>query len=127
MRKGDLVKYRKYPYHTYKIYRIKEATNTHITLIPALGYTNNGMKEVPVGIMKIPELFSFLTMEEEKEFKELEFKNAWYKACVELDRLEEKLEKLNKETDSHRIHGEISICLNKIHKQFDRIENENTN
>jgi len=121
MKKGDLVKYRKYPYYSYHIYRIKEVTEKTITLVPGLNYTLFKMIEIPYKIKQIPELFCPLTNEEIQEFEKREFEHACYQACTEIDLLEEKLESLNSQTDSHRINGEISITLNKINTIFNRI------
>lgn len=125
MKKGDLVKYRKYPYYSYKIYRIKEVTEKTITLVPGLNYTSFRMIDIPYNIKKIPELFCLLTEEERKEFERKEFQHACYQACTELDLLEDKLVALDKYTDSHRVKGEISITLNKINKIFDMIGGKN--
>lgn len=121
IKKGALVKYRKYPYLSYKIYRIKESDASHIIIVPALNYINHGTLELPIKLLEIPKLFSFLSEEECRQFEIKEFEHACYQACVDVDKLVEKLESLDKYSDSHRIKGEISSVIIGIKQKFQRI------
>lgn len=127
LKKGDLVKYRKYIYHTYRIYRIRAMDEHWIVLVPALNYINTGQIKLPIKYTQIPDHFSLLTDEERQEFLIKEFENGCYRACVDINRLNNKLEELSDKSDSHRIKGEISITLNKINTIFNMIEKNWTN
>lgn len=121
IKKGALVKYRKYPYLSYKVYRIKEMDTSHIILVPAINYISHRTLELPTKLLEIPELFSFLSEEECRQFETKEFEHACYQACVDVDKLIEKLESLDKYSESHRINGEINSTIIGIKQKFQRI------
>lgn len=121
MKKGDLIKFRKFEYHRYKIYRVKHIGERQITLIPALNYVNMGMIEVPTNIAHCKVLFDALTEAEIQEFEKKEFEHACYQSCVDIEKLIEGLKRLNKETDTHRINGEINSFLISLNQRFARI------